>query len=460
LPSSHWVRWVQADLGKCDRARAPRRRCPTPAQHHMLPAAHAHCYYTTHLSDQWFLPPCCCSCWNTKLVLPEPWGLRDIALVRTLGSDGTTISNHLVCSQIHKLLMGEASPCVQLSDKTFRCALNPRRVVKASDKQSMAKLRELGASAPQANNVSLAPITTIQKALLKLDFQPAVVQSFTPLIAMRPPPPPPPSLFGMSSPAPSSMPPQPAAAAQHFYQPSTFAAPSMPAPPPPPTPSPAPPPPAPAPPSSSFPTTLPPAPAAPLSSFPTTLPPPPALLDHQRREAYSLPALLPGPIPEHLDFEVQHFMQWSSNPVQLDRDTKYRACQEVTLDSNKEIIMCYLGFLHKFKSISPNHLSLSLFREPSLFAAFISYVLARGVSRGWASRLISLCKKVCSYLHTQQPWAHQATMEQWLTRLDHQVPMLMPKLPPPELPPASKVFAWVDRLVHLSLESYKQDLEV
>ena len=384
-------------------------------------------------------------------MLPEPWGVRDVAVVRMTGSDGSTISNHLVCSQVHKLLMGEASPCVQLSDKTFRSALNPRCVAKTSDKQTMAKLRELGASAPQANNVSLAPITTIQKALIKLDFPPAVVQSFTPLIVMRPPPPPPPPLFCMSSPAPSSMPPPQSAAHHHDYKPPfTSAAASMPAsaPPPPPTPLPPPAPP------------QPPPPAAPLSSFPTTLPLPPALLDQQRRESYSLPSLISGPLPQHLDSEVGHFLQWSSNPVQLDRDTKYRACQEVTLESSRDVIMCYLGFLHKYKSISLSHLSLSLFRQPSLYAAYIAYVLARGVGRGWASRQISMCKKVCSYLHSQQPWAHQATMEQWLTRLDHQVPTLMPKLPPPELPPATKVFAWVDKLVQHTLHSYKEDLEV
>ena len=153
--------------------------CPPPAWHQMmLPAAQTHSLMLHHLPDQSPSPPCCCSCWNTKLVLPEPWGPRDIVLVRTVGSDGITYSNHLVCSQVHKLLMGEASPCVQLSDKTFRCALKQSRMVKASDKQTMAKLKGLGASAPQANNVSLAPITIIQKGLLKLDFPPAVVESF------------------------------------------------------------------------------------------------------------------------------------------------------------------------------------------------------------------------------------------------------------------------------------------
>ena len=151
---------------------------------------------------------------------------------------------------------------------------------------------------------------------------------------------------------------------------------------------------------------------------------------------------------------------WSKNPVQLDRDSKYRPCQEVTLESSKETIMCYLGFLHKYKCIPLHHLSLALFRAPALFAAFMAYVLARGVGRGWAARLISTCKKVCSYLHSQHPWEAQASMDQWLTRLDHQLPMLMPKLPPPALPSAGAVFAWVDRLVEACLESYSKDMQL
>jgi hypothetical protein len=354
-----------------------------------------------------------------------------MAVVRIVDTKGVKC-NHLVCPQVHRLLMGESSPAVQLSDKTFRVALGQNKVSKASDKQLMAKLRELGAAAPQANHVSLAPVSTIQKALMNLHFRPDVVESFTPLMIMMPPPvwtnlnseqearsmP-----FNTAPPTPSTDAPLPQA---------SF--PSAPTPPPPPSP-----------PAPSF--------------FPTTLPPAPALLDHQRREAYGLLSIIDGPLPEHIESELHHFIMWSKNPVQLDRDIKYKACQEVTLESSKEVIMCYLGFLHKFKAIPLNHLSLSLFRVPSLVAYFISYVLARGVSRGWVARLISMIKKVCSFLNSQQPWQHQKDMEAWLTKLDQQTPLLMPKLAPMELPPAHKVFAWVDNLSHICLQSYLQDME-
>ncbi len=146
--------------------------------------------------------------------------------------------------------------------------------------------------------------------------------------------------------------------------------------------------------------------------------------------------------------------------MQLDRDTKYRACQEVTLESSKETILCFMGYTHKYKGIPLHHLSLSLFRSPPLVAAFVSYVLARGVSRGWVARLISSCKKVCSYLNSQHPWGPHSAMDQWLTRLDQQVPMLMPKLPPPALPSAGAVFAWVDKLVEACMESYNKDMDL
>ena len=132
---------------------------------------------------------------------------------------------------------------------------------------------------------------------------------------------------------------------------------------------------------------------------------------------------------------------------------------QVTLEGTKEATMCYLGYIHKFKLFPLQSLSLALFRQPSLIAAFISYVLARGVSRGWVARLISNCKKVCSFLHSQQPWAQQQDMEAWLTRLDQQVPTLIPKQPAQELPPAPKVWDWVDLLVKFSLQCYKEDIQ-
>ena len=141
-------------------------------------------------------------------MLPEPWGTRALSLVRIPGTDGL-VCNHLVVSQVHRHLMGDASPSTQLSDKTFRTALSQRKVSKASDKQLMARLRELGASAPQANNVSLAPVHSIQKALTRLHFTPDVIASFTPLVAMQPPPRPPPTMFCKGPLAAGSMPPSP-----------------------------------------------------------------------------------------------------------------------------------------------------------------------------------------------------------------------------------------------------------
>ena len=99
-------------------------------------------------------------------------------------------------------------------------------------------------------------------------------------------------------------------------------------------------------------------------------------------------------IPWQLEEELEAFMEWSATPIQLDRDTKYKACQSATLGSNKEAILCYMGYLTKFKAVPPNQLSITFFRQPSLFAAFISYVLARSVGRGWIARHLSIAKKV------------------------------------------------------------------
>ncbi len=156
---------------------------------------------------------------------------------------------------------------------------------------------------------------------------------------------------------------------------------------------------------------------------------------------------------------MEHFEAWSRNPVQLDRDARYKACQEVTVESTRDSIFNYMGFLYKHKATPLHHLSLSLFRSPHLFSSFISYLLARAVGRGTISKHTTTAKKVCSYLHSQHPWVLQREMEEWLTRLDNQVPTLIPKLPPPPLPPVGQVFSWVDSMVDSSLQSYKMDKE-
>ena len=373
------------------------------------------------------------------MVLPQPWGTRRFAVVRMTDTTGWQ-TNHLVASQVHKHMMGEASPSVQLSDKTFRCALSTRKVSKATDRQLMARLRELGAAAPQANNVVLAPVRSIIKALSKLHFPKDVVMCFAAIESRLPPPPP--VAPGNHPPMPSSSAPPPPPAPPH-PAPSTPPPPFSATPPPPPM----------------QPTATTPQPPEPLA-FPSTLPPPPALLDHQRREHYNLMSLLPSNscMPSTLAGELDIFETWSRSPIQLDRDSKYKACQEVTVETTRELITSYMGFLFKHQATSLHHLSLYLYRSPNLVAAFVAYLLARRVGRGQISKHITTAKKVCSFLNSQHPWAAQKPMEDWLTRLDNQVPTLIPKLPPPPLPPIALVFDWVDRLVDTSLESYKADL--
>ena len=182
-------------------------------------------------------------------------------------------------------------------------------------------------------------------------------------------------------------------------------------------------------------------------------------MDHQRREPYSLVSLV-SQIPWQLEEELEAFMEWSATPIQLDRDTKYKACQSATLGSNKEAILCYMGYLTKFKAVPPNQLSITFFRQPSLFAAFISYVLARSVGRGWIARHLSISKKVCSFLHSKQPWPQHNAMDDWLTRLDRQVVTVVPKLPAQELPCALEVFKWVEQLVDTCWERHHSDHEL
>lgn len=388
--------------------------------------------------------PChSCRCWNTNVACPDPWGTLTMAVVRIPGTDGM-LSNHLVVSQVHKHIMGESAPAAQLSDKTFKGALSTRKITKATDRLLMARLRELGAAPPHGNNMLLAPVQAIQKALMKLNYKIDLAMSFTPLITLHPPPPRPPVSAAHAHiwSAPSNPPHAVGASIPSSTNPPQASA----TPPPPPTPG-------------AQPSAAPP-PPPPQSSFPTTLPAPPALYDNQRREYYNLMTIIyPSPLPQQLGCELASFDNWSSNPIQLDRDTKYKACQEVTLETTRDSILGYMGFIYMYHETELHDLSLYLYRSPSLFATFVSYLLARGLGRGSLSRQITTAKKVCSYLNTLQPWAEQGSMEAWLTRLDQQVPTLIPKQPPPELPPAGLVFTWVDGLVEDCILNIQADLE-
>lgn len=105
------------------------------------------------------------------------------------------------------------------------------------------------------------------------------------------------------------------------------------------------------------------------------------LSSEQLQEKYGIPR---DGVPKHLDKEIKAFAQWSSLPIMLDRDDRYsHGVQSSTLEGHLKHIRGYMGFAAKYntKQQPTETLSLTAYQDPELFASFISYLMARGVTR-------------------------------------------------------------------------------
>jgi hypothetical protein len=173
------------------------------------------------------------------------------------------------------------------------------------------------------------------------------------------------------------------------------------------------------------------------------------LLDTSKSEVYGLESLVIS-LPNGLRQELSEFRRWCTNPIQLDRESRYRCVQEVTHQAMESTMLAYLGFQAKVLRVRVEQLSLFSYRDPQTFARFVGYIIARDVGYKWASRHLSTCKKVLSYLCTlDATWPHTAAMQQWLGSMDKQLPNTIPRAQHQATPPAEAVFEWVDGLVEV-----------
>lgn len=363
-------------------------------------------------------------CWKKHMSLPQPFGEVELVVVRKINKITKTIVNFLVAPQVYKLMFKDMVSENQFKAYLMNCHLELDKII-------LSHIKKLGGIGDKAPCVNLIPVRSLMAGLKSMGVPSVILDNMQSLIWALPPPTLSPNQFasqGPSNPQPSPPP---------IFSPSS----SSPLHPPLSTVSP---------PSQSPSTSM---------SFPKTLEIP-TLLDHQRRQPYSLfSCTKSNELPTSLKDELEGFMQWSKNHIQLDRDTKYKACQESTLEGSKDTILNFMGYLYQFKNFSTLSLTLHLFKNPHLVASFIAYIIARRVGRGWVARHITTCKKVCAFLNTHSPWEFQEHMDQWLTRLDHQVPNLIPKASAQDLPPAEQVFTWVDMLGEKCLEAYNGDME-
>jgi hypothetical protein len=122
--------------------------------------------------------------------------------------------------------------------------------------------------------------------------------------------------------------------------------------------------------------------------------------------------------------------------------------------------MGFMGYLHKYKAFPLSSLSLDLYLHPSLLAAFLGYIIARGVGKLWVDKHLTTCGKVASFINTSQPFGDNFKLQEWLARLSKQLKVAIPKPTPKTLPPATSVWAWVDSLEANCLSKIQEDKEL
>jgi hypothetical protein len=150
---------------------------------------------------------------------------------------------------------------------------------------------------------------------------------------------------------------------------------------------------------------------------------------------------------------------WLYMPLTADRESKYRPCQETTLDTYHDTIMGFMGYLHKYQAYPVSSLALDLYLRPTLMCAFLGYIIARGVGKLWVDKHLTTCGKVAAYINSQQPFNDFLNLQEWLSRLSKQLKVAIPKPSPKALPSASAVWAWVDNLQAQCVMKYKEDME-
>lgn len=188
-------------------------------------------------------------------------------------------------------------------------------------------------------------------------------------------------------------------------------------------------------------------PQSPQQEFPTC-PTPTILTPVQQAERYGLESSM---VPRALRIELGDFERWQVEPINSERGPRYaRAVQTTTLEKQERTILSFLGYVSHY--FCGSALGLALFAHPRKVAAFLGYIMARGVLKGHVLKHISLARKVNNYLTSgagagSDIRQHAADMDAWLANMEAQVSANMPAPPPRQIPLARDMWAWVDHLV-------------
>jgi hypothetical protein len=104
------------------------------------------------------------------------------------------------------------------------------------------------------------------------------------------------------------------------------------------------------------------------------------LTSEQQKEQYGIPK---DDTPAALRGEIGAYTRWSQEDINLSRDFKYsHAVQSSTIDGQAKNIRGFMGYTMGYFNVPPGDVSLAYYKDPQVFASFISYLRARGVTRG------------------------------------------------------------------------------
>lgn len=173
--------------------------------------------------------------------------------------------------------------------------------------------------------------------------------------------------------------------------------------------------------------------------------------------------LATGRVPPKLQEEVNKFVGWCLQAVRLDRNERYGSVQSTTIEKQLGCIRAYMGHLVKYQHVQAQELSLTHYQRPSLFAMFLSFLVARGAGAAHLSKHISLGRKANDYLlattsqSSDSAQLHAAKVDIWLKRLASNLAKSMAKPELRAIPPLNKVWSWVDKLCKEALDTVRQD---
>ena len=186
--------------------------------------------------------------------------------------------------------------------------------------------------------------------------------------------------------------------------------------------------------------------------FPTLLPEV-VLLPHEMKEQYAIK----NP-PSKLNREIQQFIQWSGAPVNTARTGRYvRAVQTTTTDKQPARIRAYIGYISTTYGISTADLSLDIYADPTKFARFMAYLIAREVAIGHLRGHLGLARKINVFLQSgsedgSPAKVHAARMEAWLQTVEAQLSAAMPPEIKDGVPDIRHTWRWVSNFVDAVLD--------